>query len=202
MLNGVNAFAPIITAAIIAATAVAALIQLRHMRAANHISAMWSVHQMFSDDEYVDAMQYLRNNLQALLEDEPFRAYVTSTTRGHGFTDPPEAYVMATRSATLIGNTIEALGNMIIIGLLDREIFLRGYAWIIDRVWRMLEPYIRLIRKAEGGDGLWEDFEYLTVRSREWIKRHPVSYPRGYGRILPSFESDDAIGGRDGTGPA
>ena len=71
---------------------------------------------------------------------------------------------------------------------------LRGYAWVIDGTWRMLEEYIRIARAAEGGDGLFEDFEYMTVCSRDWIKRHPASYPMGYSRILPSYKTDDSSG--------
>ncbi|HYK52461.1 MAG TPA: hypothetical protein VEV38_02925 [Candidatus Eremiobacteraceae bacterium] len=194
MLNEINEFAPIITTLIIAATAIAALVQLRHMRAANHITAVWSVNERFNNPDYDAAMRYLRSNLNALMADPNFKRYVRAMTINEPFPDPPESYVIASRAANLIGNTVEALGNLIISGLVDREIFLRGYAWIIDRVWRMLEQYVKMMRSAEGGDGLWEDFEYLTVCSREWIKRHPVSYPKGAGRILPSYETEEGSG--------
>jgi hypothetical protein len=42
-----------------------------------------------------------------------------------------------------------------------------------------MQPYIELVRRAERGDGLYKDFEFLTVCARDWIKRNPVSYPNG-----------------------
>jgi len=189
-LDDLNAIAPIVTAVVIAATAIAALIQLRHMRAANHISAMWSVHEMFSDAEYATARRFLRTHLVRLTADPTFKLFLTKEIQGHPPADPPEEYVTAVNAATLVANTHEVIGNMVIQGLIKREIMLRGYAWVIDGTWRMLEEYIRIARAAERGDGLFEDFEYMTVCARTWIRRHPVSYPMGYGRILPSFEHD------------
>ena len=194
-LSDLNAIAPIFTAVVIAATAVAALVQLRHMRAANHISAMWSVHEMFSEHGYISARRYLRTHLARLVADPRFRAFASMEIRGQPPVDPPEEYVTAINAATLIANTHEMLGNMIVQGLINREVMLRGYAWVIDGTWRMMEEYVKILRAAEGGDGLFEDFEYMTVCSRDWIKRNPVSYPTGYGRILPSFR-------QAGDGPA
>lgn len=158
------------------------------MRAANHIKALWSVHQMFSEPHYQDARRELRTKLAAMMSDPEFRAFASRQIRGEPSPDAPQTYVATVRAATLIGNTFEALGNMIITGLIDRQIFLRGYAWIVDATWRLMEPYIELVRSAERGDGLYEDFEFITACARDWIKRNPVSYPSGYPRILPSFE--------------
>ncbi|HET9344021.1 MAG TPA: hypothetical protein VFO25_14025 [Candidatus Eremiobacteraceae bacterium] len=194
-LNDLNAIAPIVTAIVIAATAVAALVQLRHMRAANHIGAMWSVHEMFSDAGYIGARRYLRTHLARLVADPGFRGFATMEILGHPPANPPEEYITAINAATLIANTHEMLGNMIVQGLINREVMLRGYAWVIDGTWRMMEEYVKILRAAEGGDGLFEDFEYMTVCSRDWIKHNPVSYPKGYGRILPSFS-------QPGNGPA
>lgn len=188
-LNELNAIAPIVTAIVIAATAVAALVQLRHMRAANHISAMWSVHEMFSANEYTTARRFLRTHLFRIVADPAFRAFLTMEIQGNPPADPPEEFITAVKAATLVANTHEMIGNMVIQGLINRDIILRGYAWVIDGTWRILEEYIRIARAAEKGDGLFEDFEYMTVCSREWIRRNPASYPHGYGRILPSFET-------------
>jgi len=191
-LDAINAVAPILTAAIIAATAAAAFVQLRHMRASNHISAMWSVHEMFSSKPYRDALRLVRNHLQALMQDPAFRTFVTNRTLRLPELDAPEQFVAASDATTFIGNTYETLGNMIILGLIDRHNFLRNYAWIIVGMWEQMEPYVKVIRSAERGDGLYEDFEYLTVCAREWIRRNPVAYPRGYPRILPSYK-DNAV---------
>jgi hypothetical protein len=187
-LNDLNAIAPMATAVVIAATAVAALIQLRHMRAANHIGAMWSLHETFSDIEYTTARRFLRTHITRIVADPAFRAFLTSDVQGHPPPDPPAEFLTTVNSATLVANTHEVIGSMVIQGLINRDVMLRGYAWVIDGTWRMLEEYIKVARSAEGGDGLFEDFEFMTVCSREWISRHPASYPRGYSRILPSYE--------------
>jgi hypothetical protein len=35
----------------------------------------------------------------------------------------------------------------------------------------------------------WEDFEYLTVISRDAMRRYSTFYPKDTPRILPSFTS-------------
>lgn len=191
-LEAINSLAPILTAVIIAATAAAAFVQLRHMRASNHISAMWSVHEMFSSKPYRDALRFMTNHLGGLMDDPAFRNFVINRTLRRPEPGAPEQFVAASDAVTLIGNTYETLGNMIILGLIDRHNFLRNYAWIIVALWVSMEPYIKLIRTAEQGDGLYEDFEYLTVCAREWTRQNPVAYPKGYPRILPSYK-DHAV---------
>jgi len=186
--EGINSAAPIFTALVIAATAAAALVQLRHMRASNHITAMWSIHQQFSDPRYLEAVRDLREHLFELMEDAAFREIIVRRIQGRPTPNAKEQYNATAASAMLVLNTHETLGNMIITGLVDRDVFMRNYAWIIDANWRRYERYIALCRQAEQGNGLYGDFEWLTVYARNWIKRNPVAYPKGYARILPSFE--------------
>ena len=157
-LDAVNSYAPIVTALIIAATAM------------------------------MSARRRLTDHLDSLLTDAGFRTFVANQFIGKPTTDVPDLWIEIWQSANIIGNQFESLGNMIINGLIDRDIFLRGYAWVIAATWARLEKYIALLRQAEKGDELWEDFEYLTVLARAWIEVHPNSYPRSAKRILPSFE--------------
>jgi hypothetical protein len=46
-----------------------------------------------------------------------------------------------------------------------------------------MKEYIAISRQYTGADSLFEDFEYLTVISGEWAKRHPNSYARGVARM-------------------
>jgi hypothetical protein len=72
-------------------------------------------------------------------------------------------------------------------GLTDRRIFLEQWTPLVTSVWNLLEPITRVRREADRSDAPWEDFEYLTVLSRDSQKRNPSFYPRDTPRILPSY---------------
>jgi hypothetical protein len=55
---------------VIAATAVAALIQLRHMRGNNQIAAAMAINQVTEGDEFQAARRFIRENLGARLQDD------------------------------------------------------------------------------------------------------------------------------------
>jgi hypothetical protein len=50
----------------------------------------------------------------------------------------------------------------------------------------VLENYIAIIRDVTGDVGLWDNFEYLTVRAREFLAKYPTTYPSGVPRIALS----------------
>lgn len=180
----VTAISSLVTAVVIAATAVAAVIQLRHMRSGNVIAAILSFRSMLEDDEHRKATRLLRGgDLARELEDPQFRRYLYRLTRKLPLEDVPQRYTELMEAAIALGNSFELIGGMVRNKVVSPDVFLANYWWVVTNTWERMKDYIAMARQYTGNDGLFEDFEYLTVISAEWAKRHPNSYARGVARM-------------------
>jgi hypothetical protein len=191
-LELLNTLATITTTVVIGATAIAAIVQLRHMRAGNQIAGQLALRQVLLDDVFIESMGHVRVEIRDLLKDPQFLEYVrqyhlSSATEGDDRYDRP--YLAALR----VGRNLENIGNMIRNGLTDRRIFLEQYANLVVMAWDGTEPLLRIRREATGNDATWEDFEYLTVLSRRWISEVRSCYPKGFERILPPSGDSAAV---------
>ncbi|HEV2907733.1 MAG TPA: hypothetical protein VGX02_00575, partial [Candidatus Eremiobacteraceae bacterium] len=71
-LELISTSATLLTAAVIAATAIAAIIQLRHLRAANQITALWAVQNELDSQDFRDAEVVVRTELDNALADPQY----------------------------------------------------------------------------------------------------------------------------------
>ncbi len=182
-LELVNTFGTLLTVAIIAATAIAAMIQLRHLRAGNQINAMLSIGESI-DRKFLDAQHLVQKGLAAALKDLDFRTYSAAMTRGVTPPEVPPAYIEVRRAAIAVGNKYEELGILVRNGIVEQNLFIERYASVIDDGWNALETFTAFSRAVRGTNAGWENFEYLAVLSQDWIKRHPQgTYPKGVRRI-------------------
>lgn len=180
----VTAISSLVTALVIAATAVAAVIQLRHMRSGNLIEAVLSFRAMLEDDEHRKANRLLRGgDLARELEDPRFRRYLYRLSKRLPQDEVPQRYVELMEAAVALGNSFELIGGMIRNHVVAPEVFLANYWWVVTNTWERMKEYIAMMRQFTGADSLFEDFEYLTVISAQWAKRHPNSYARGVARM-------------------
>lgn len=180
----ITAVSSALTALVIAATAVAAVIQLRHMRSGNLIEAILSFRSMLEDDEHRKATRLLRGgDLARELADPQFRRYLYRMAKKLPMEDIPERYVALTEAAIALGNSFELIGGMVRNRVVAPDVFLANYWWVVTNTWSRMADYIAVARRYTGADSLFEDFEYLTVISEEWAKRHPNSYARGVARM-------------------
>ena len=75
------------------------------------------------------------------------------------------------------GNFYESLGLLMKTGLVEPELALEMWSGNADSEWENLMPVTAIYRRT-GGDGLWENFEYLAVLSKDWLAAHPKgAYP-------------------------
>jgi hypothetical protein len=181
-LELLNALASLLTVCIIAATAIAAMIQLRHLRAGNQITAMLAIGEELNSKTFRDANSLLRHRFDALIDDPKFRAYNAEADRGASHDLVPE-YEAVRDAATTVGNSFEELGILVKQGIVDKDIFLDRYSWVIVRAWNRLEKAVADSRKATGMAALWENFEYLAVIAEDWIRERPSTYPTGIRRM-------------------
>jgi uncharacterized protein DUF4760 len=195
-LELVNTLATVATTVIIAATAIAALVQLRHLRAQNQISGQLALRQVLLDRDFLQAVGRARQDVPKLMEEPAFRQYVADYHLG--VAEDHERYDSLYEGILVVGRNLENVGNMIRNGLTDERIFLEQYANLVIIAWDAVEPLLRIRRAAVQSDSPWEDFEYLTVLARRWTAAKGSAYPKGVARILPPYE---IIARGDGDAP-
>lgn len=181
-LELVNTFGTLLTVAIIAATAIAAMVQLRHLRAGNQINAMLTIGESYFGREFMDAVFVISNKLASALADPHFRDFEVAMRRGTPVPELSSESLEVRRAALLVCNTHEEIGTLVKRGVIDRAIFLETRYSMILSQWARLGDFIAFRRDVEQDDSAWENFELLAVWSQDWARRRVSSYPRGVRR--------------------
>lgn len=178
----VNTIASIGTLLVIAATAIAALGQLRHMRGSNQIDALTECREVMESEKFQRATRFIAHELPTLLEDPKTRDALANLPA-------PESL----RAIPSVGNFFESMGGFVKHGIIDADIACDLWAGIVVGSWSRLKPALAIMRR-KAGPGLWENFEYLASISEEWIERYPAGrYPSRRKRLLvdDTWRSDD-----------
>ena len=185
-LELVNTLATFGTFLVIAATAIAAIVQLRHARSSNQIAALNELRETIVTPDFQDAQHFVLTELTTRLKDPAFRhQYAEPTAR----TD--EARPLNTK-INAIGNFYEGMGLLVKTGLIDKSLVLEMWYDTLIQTWRRLVP-ITAIGRRRLGDSIWENFEYLTVLAEDYMAAHPKgAYPTGVRRIELDDEWLDA----------
>lgn len=180
-LELINTIAGLLTVTIVAAAAIAALIQLRHLRAANQINALLAVGEKLDSNEVSDALVTLNKGLEAALADPAFRDHEIAIFRRVPPPSVEKRFTDMHHACILVGNTFELMGSLVRNGIIDRTILVDQYCGVTLSAWKRLADYTALGREAGAPNG-WECFEYLAVLSEDWLRSHPTSYPKGIRR--------------------
>lgn len=169
------------TFVVIAATAAAALIQLRHLRAANNMAAASMFIQEFEGSELRDSFTFVRTQLKERLEDAEFREEIRDFTQDR--LKHPEISVC---------NFFDLWGGHYREEAINRTWFMRHNAGVVLGFWKLLEPVVALAASRDGANISFEQFEYLAVKAQDWLAAHPAGdYPAGVRRLpLPDSWKD------------
>jgi hypothetical protein len=168
----VTALATAGTFVVIAASAIAALIQLRHMRTGNQISAYNECRETMEGPEFREALAFIRNDIPQRLEDPATVAAITASALRDEYA-----------GIRLVANLFESMGLFVRTGMMDRTIACELWSSIVLSTWNNLRPLTAAIRKRNG-PGIWVNFEYMAVLSADYIKRFPDGgYPHGVRRM-------------------
>ena len=181
-----NTLATFGTFVVIAATAIAALVQLRHARGSNQIAALNELQDASHTAQFEAADHAVKTELEAKLKDPEFRYQM-----GNRAARTPETRAFMAKIQT-VGNFYENMGLLVKSGLVDRELALDTWNAQIAGDWERIAPFAAIARQRQG-DTLWENFEYLTVLAQDWSEAHPSTYPRRVRRIALKnewFEAD------------
>lgn len=188
----VTTAATVFTAIVIAASAAAALIQIRHMRKGNEIELMQKWTEAIESPEFEQARAFVLNELPRILSD-PERVRSFSWQNGL----PAELIPMRG-----VCNHFEAVGAFIKLGSVDQRVACELWAFVVLECWRKIAPVAALVRKNTGRDAIWENFEYLAALSDRHVRTHPEgTYPAGTPRmpvdtsLIAVFEKEPAKNG-------
>ena len=188
-LEAWNTVASFATFVVICATAVAAIVQLRHMNSNNQIVVLHELRNTLEGNEFQTAW-YATRDLIARLPDAAFRRELLDRS----VRSPETQRLMV--SANNVCNFYENMGMLVKAGFVQRQPVLEMWAPNISAQWSELKPYIAIARRRESA--VSEHFEYLAVLSEDFISSHPSgTYPPGVRRAQvhdPWLEEDAAYG--------
>jgi hypothetical protein len=169
----VNTLAAVGTFIVIGATAVAAVIQLRHMRASNQLGALLSLQRDFHSEDLQESFRFVQGELVYKLRDPAFRAELERI----GFIDA------RTHLEINVLNWFNELGTLLKNGLVEESAFLDLFSRLAVQYWEILAPAIAILRRRRGS-AQYHSFEFLAIRARKWLSDHPQgSFPKGMSRI-------------------
>src|SRR5579859_4033033 len=177
-LEAWTTFAAVGTFVVITITAVAAFIQLHHLRASNQLSAMLKLLELEQSPALEERFHFVRTQLASKMKDPDFLASLDDTPVDR--TLHPERHVIA---------WFEHIGAWMKNGLIDERTYLEYASPIITQYWALLAPTVKRIRSTRD-PWLLEDFEYLAARAKRWLETHPRgNYPSDTPRLEPSDPS-------------
>jgi hypothetical protein len=164
----VTAIAAIGTFVVILGSAIAALVQLRHMRGSNQIVALTECRETLESPEFRDAQRFVSYDLPKRLKD-PVEARKVAAI----------PFVDEYQAIATVANFFESMGLFVKSGIIDKDIACDFWAFVILRNWNALAPVVEYVR-SEAGPALWENFEYMAVLASRYREKHPNSYPSGW----------------------
>ena len=173
----VTAIAAIGTFVVILGSAIAALVQLRHMRGSNQIVALTECRETLESPEFRDAQRFVSYDLPKRLQD-PVEARKVAAI----------PFVDEYQAIATVANFFESMGLFVKSGIIDKDIACDFWAFVILRNWNALAPVVEYVR-SESGPALWENFEYMAVLVSRYIAKHPNSYPSGW----PHMPADPSL---------
>ncbi len=166
-----NAIVSTATLVVVAAAAVAAVRQIRHLRAQNTLQGLLKVLDDWRDPTFREWVNYVRNQLPVRMA-EP------------GFFEELDGRIDRSRHPELhVCDWYEQVGSFMKHGLLDEQTMMDVSSGSAPYIWREIEPVITYMRQKRG-DSVYENFEYFAARGVMFSRAHPNGcYPAGTPRM-------------------
>lgn len=157
---------------VITATAIAAIVQLTHLRAQNQLTGLLTVLARVEDPQFNEWVDEARKSLATQLPDPAFRRSVLDGTferKGNPWLN--------------LANSYDWVGSLVKHRLIPEDALLDVYCTRVIQAWEIVEGIVPLMRRRVGLVG-WENFEYLVVQAHKWQAQHPDGdYPKGAQRL-------------------
>jgi hypothetical protein len=170
------------TLVVIAATAIAAIVQLRHLRASNQVNAFFAIMSQWNSEALQAAYATFLRELPNKLADPKYVKRLK---------DPSQRLDRASNQEFLIFDFWEQVGTFAKRGLIDETILLDIVSAQVLGAWQAGEPVITIVRERTGL-ATFENFEYLAVRAAFWQKHFPDgTYPSRLPRMSDLAKRSD-----------
>ena len=160
-LELLSTVASIGTFVVIGATAIAALVQLRHMRSSNQIAALTEVRETLESERFAQARRDAAQVVPKLISDAAGRAKLGA----------PAPLPQEVESIRMLANFFENVGAFVRYGIIDLELACDVWSFVVVDTWENLEPAIAIRRQRF--PQVWTNFEWLTAICEDWQNRHP-----------------------------
>jgi len=161
------------TLVVIAVTAIAATVQLRHLRASNQLTALVTLLEDWQKPEMQAWVRFVRGGELAKQLEDPAYLRDLRNTRGDRNLHP----------WLHICDYYEQLGSYVKYGLVDKPSFFDVSCVTVSSLYATLRPCIERVREVANNHAIFENFEYLAVQAVLWIRSHPDgAYPKGVPR--------------------
>ena len=141
-LELINTAAAVGTFLVIATTAIAAVIQLRHLRASNQLQGLLTALTRIEDAEFNSWFTESQEKVAELVRDPTFRRNIQD-----GRYDRNAPWIK-------LANSYDAVGNLIKNGLLPEDAFIDNSCYRVVAAWEMLLDLTAIVRRRHG-PGLW-----------------------------------------------
>jgi hypothetical protein len=159
----VTAIATAGTFVVIAASAIAALMQLRHMRSGNQIAALTELRETMESATFQKQMREVAGTFKERLKDHEFRKPIL--TERHLYT------FEGMQAPITVANFFENAGALVKHHIIDAEIFCDLWSPTVVNAWNALEEFVAN-RRAVTHPGTYENFEYLAVLGERYMAKH------------------------------
>ena len=160
--QAVNTYANIGTFLLLLASVIAAAVSLHHAASFNQISAVISMERDLRGPDMQEAFRFVQTELPYKLHSEEFRNELNAI----GFVD---SRVHLEINAL---NWLNAVGTLLKNNLVDENAWMDLFSRLVVAYWERLEPVIAIMRRKRG-DWQYANFEYMAMRARMWLKKHP-----------------------------
>jgi uncharacterized protein DUF4760 len=160
------------TFVVIAASAVAALLQIRHMRSGNQIAAYNECRETMDSADFRTALNFIRTTLADRLAEPETLERIFAGRLSDEYS-----------GIRMVANLFESMGLFVKTGMMDERIACELWSGIVLDSWRKLEPLTAVLR-SRVSEGVWINFEYMAALSEKYSERFPAGeYPRGVHRM-------------------
>ena len=169
----VTAIATVFTAIVIGASALAALLQIRHLRTGNQISAYNECRETMEGSEFREALAFIRNEIPERLADPETVALIAGSALRNEYA-----------GIRLVANLFESMGLFVKTGMMDERIACELWSGIVLASWNNLRPLTAELRRRHG-PGVWINFEYMAMLSENFIEHFPGGGYPATARRMP-----------------
>jgi hypothetical protein len=181
----VTALASVGTLLVIAASALAAFVQLRHLRTNNVLMVLNDFREAYERPEMQAALKAIPGVVARLEDPESRRALVRGTA-------PPEWV----RPVFPLLRLFELLGSYTNRDVVPRDLVCDTWSPAVLSIWTEISPLIAVMRRT-AGPALFENFEMIAVISQRWLAENRAVYPTNLPRmkLIDPWAEEDAAGG-------